>query len=191
MSKQTKKRKSQFVEYTGVLANPIYLAADLSHLVDPSGNLERIERNRGIKELIAKLPALFKWYEIDMGSKDDWKYLALALAKAHVPGMRISKDPKSRRGPKPKWGPGLGDRELLRGVESRLKKGLSLKKAVEQLIKETKSRATVESLSTRFHEARRAEAQRREFEKLSQSDTPTGSLYRALGSYLESIEKRR
>jgi hypothetical protein len=107
------RRKSKLAEYTGVLAEPIYLARALAHLVDPSGKLESIERDRGIKQLIAKLPALFKWYEIDVGSKDEWMLLALALAKAHVPGMRISHDPKPRRGPKVKWGPGVGDSELL------------------------------------------------------------------------------
>jgi hypothetical protein len=185
------KRKSKLAEYTGVLAEPIYLASALAHRVDPSGKLESVERDRGIKQLIAKLPALFKWYEIEVGSKGDWMLLALALAKAHVPGMRISQDPKPRRGPKAKWGPGMGDSELLHEVESRLEQGISQKEAIQKLIKDTNSRDTLENLSTRFREARRAEAQRREFEKLSQSDTPMGSLCRALGSYLESIEKRR
>jgi hypothetical protein len=185
------RRKSKLAEYTGVLAEPIYLARALAHLVDPSGKLESIERDRGIKQIIAKLPALFKWYKIDVGSKGDWMLLALELAKSHVPGMRISRDPKPRRGRAVKWGPGLGDDELLHEVESRLKPGISQKEAIQKLIKETNSRDTVENLSTRFREARRARVKRREFEKLSQSDTPMGSLYRALGSYLESIEKRR
>ena len=48
------KRKSKLAEYTGVLAEPIYLASALAHRVDPSGKLESVERDRGIKQLKAR-----------------------------------------------------------------------------------------------------------------------------------------
>jgi len=185
MPKPTTKQKSKSGGYTGALAEPIYLNGSLARRIDPTGNLESTEKDRGIAQLIAKLPALFRCYEIEMGSENDWMFLALALAKTHVPGMRISLDPKPRRGPRAKWGPDLeDDGELLREVESlQSANGYSIKDACEELRKDKSKKfgqSSLVNLIARHREARRADAQRKHLEKLSNSD----SLYRALGSPL-------
>lgn len=55
------------------------------------------------KEIEAKVRNLFKFYDIDETDVDAGLKLAIALAGAHVPGMKFSfrKPPKKRKGPVP------------------------------------------------------------------------------------------
>lgn len=133
MPKHTTPRKPSSGKYTGTLAEPIYLASGLARHLDPKGVLEKIERERAIRQLIAKFPELFKCYKIDVGSKNSWMRLAVALAREHVAGMRIHPTLKPTRGREAKWVPDQ-EEELLRKVETlRLEKGLTIARAVEEL----------------------------------------------------------
>jgi hypothetical protein len=192
MSKRTTEGKSKSGRYAGPLAEPIYLTTGLAHRVDPTGGLEKAIKEHAKSQLVSNLRELFKWHKVEIGTKDSWMQLALALAQSHVPGMRICSESRPRRGPKPKWGTNL-DGELLREVEARRsQKQLSIKSAVAELIQDKKEifgSFSLINLITRHRDARRAEAQRQSFlEKLSQSDTSSGSLFRALGSPLQNSD---
>ncbi len=59
---------------------------------------------------------LFRWHKVNPNLENRWSALAIALAEAHVPGMRIIHEPMPKRGRKISWKAGLGT-ELLRDVE--------------------------------------------------------------------------
>jgi hypothetical protein len=188
MPKRTTKRKSSSNGYSGRLAEPIYLQTGFALRVDPTGELEKAIKKRALSDLVSNLGELFKWYQVEIGTKDSWMHLALALAQSHVPGLQISGERRPRRGPKSKWGTDL-DAELLREVEiRRSQKGLSITDAVAELIREKKEKFgafTVVNLITRHRDARRAAAQREALEEaLSQSEP----LIRALGSPLGNAD---
>jgi hypothetical protein len=188
MPKRTTKRKSSSNGYSGRLAEPIYLQTGFALRVDPTGELEKAIKKRALSDLVSNLGELFKWYQVEIGTKDSWMHLALALAQSHVPGLQISGERRPRRGPKSKWGTDL-DAELLREVEiRRSQKGLSIRDAVAELIREKKEKFgafTVVNLITRHRDARRAAAQREALEEaLSQSEP----LIRALGSPLGNAD---
>lgn len=63
------------------------------------------EEKRVNDEMLAKLPDLFKAHAVPGG---DWVALALALARAHVPGFKIIR----RAGRPTEWG--LGDKAVFR-----------------------------------------------------------------------------
>lgn len=193
MPKRIAKREPTSDKYSGVLAEPIYLSTRVAELVDPTGVLETKTRERAVAIRLEKIAELAKWYKIDVGSDTFWMRLAFALALSHVPGMKITDEAKPRRGPKAKWNADL-NRELLSEIDSlRSKKRLSIHKAIEELRKtnERFRRIGQENLVVRHREARRADKQRRELDKLLKSDTPRGSLYRALGSPVGSGGNRR
>jgi hypothetical protein len=182
MPKRTTKRKSSSNGYSGRLAEPVYLATGLALRVDPTGELEKAIKKRALYDLLSNLGELFKWYQVEIDTKDSWMHLAIALAQSHVPGLQISGERRPRRGPKFKWGTDL-DAELLREVETRRsQKQLSIRNAVAELIQEKKEKFgafTLVNLIARHRDARRAAAQRRALEEaLSQSEP----LFRALGS---------
>ena len=192
MAKRTTKRITKPGGYAGLLAEPIYLTTGLANRVDPTGGLEKAIKDHANSQLVSNLRELFKWHKVEIGTKNSWMQLALALAQSHVPGMRICSESRPRRGPKPKWGTNL-DGELLREVEARRsQKQLSTKDAVAELIQDKKEifgSFSLVNLITRHRDARRAEAQRQSLlEKLSQSDTSIELLFRALGSPLRNSD---
>lgn len=83
--------------YTGALAEPIKLPAPAGWLLSAEQWTER--RNEVYwASFEKKMPLLFQHFDLLPG---DWKALALALAKAHVPGLQPVTP--EQRGPKRFW----------------------------------------------------------------------------------------
>jgi hypothetical protein len=75
------------VKYAGKLKKPI-ARKRLGWLYDESHYLEDAQRIED--ERLAKLPDLFAAHNVPLG---DWQGLAMALAKAHVPGFKATRPP--------------------------------------------------------------------------------------------------
>jgi hypothetical protein len=112
-----------------------------------------------------KMGRLMHWYKIDPDSEDSWYALAFALAKAHVPGLRVIHAFKPKRGRKQSWKAGLAA-ALLRDVEKLQKQQqrISMSAAIRLLRKDKDKQwrqYTEQNLVTRHREARRAVQQRK------------------------------
>lgn len=84
------------------------------------------EAKRTTDEMLSKLPDLFKAHQVTEG---DWMALALALAKAHVPGFKVVR----RAGPRIKWSVSTKAEFRLDVDTEREKSGLSVEKAIEHV----------------------------------------------------------
>jgi hypothetical protein len=111
------------MKYTGSLSKTI-----VGKRIAPLSGADAftVEYKRQDGEMLAKLPDLFRAHEVTVG---DWLGLALALAKAHVPGFKVVR----RAGPRTKW-------DVITKAEFRLdvdtereKSGLSVVKAIEHV----------------------------------------------------------
>src|SRR5436305_9209727 len=99
-----KKSSTRPYKYTGTLAEPIYAPLIGANVADPSGCLKQFIIESAEVQQVAKLKALCEWHGIPWVSPNKWELLAIALAKAHVPGMLIDQDSKiEHRGRPKKW----------------------------------------------------------------------------------------
>jgi len=125
-------RKRRAPNYTGALAQPIYL----EDYYKPRGLGQAIQEpdiaainKRGLE----KMGLLFNHYKIDPSDEQSWQKLAISLARAHVPGLRFANRPK--RGRKPTWKTGRYD-ELVRAVDDvKSRTGKSTNEAIAELLK--------------------------------------------------------
>jgi hypothetical protein len=147
--------------YSEELATPIY-----EPVPDVDGDLSAIEaeaERRVFEQRVLKMEKLFDWYSIDPDDPDPGMVLAVKLALAHVPGMRVLQEPQKRRGRKRTWKDGL-DRELLRDVDAlRQTEKLNYEGAIEKLRKDKKKRwgsYTQANLIARHRDARTVEQHR-------------------------------
>ena len=132
MSKRPKSRK----RYVGEFLKPIYRSSEAE------------------QQQIDKFINLFAVYDIDLDGEDDpFLLLAIKLANAHVPGLRIV---EHRGGRERKWKGGLW-KDLVRDVAARKAKSkMSTRAAIRALREEDPKWAqfTQENLETRHREAR-------------------------------------
>ena len=141
-------RKRPLPEYTGALAEPIY--------VDTVSG----EPDEWIKaQVFEKMAQLCTHYRIEP-SENCWWQLAVSLACEHVPGLQLSFRPK--RGRHPSWKAGLG-LDLVRAVQRVMSEtGMRTQDAVRKLQKdkpETWGLYTVPNLCARYREAKQHEEQ--------------------------------
>ena len=115
------------MKYTGNLNQPIkpFRPDPLTQGQDTQAEIEA-ELDHLQREIWPKVPDLFKAHGVEV---NDWPGLAIALAKAHVPGFQIQK-----RGRPPEWAPELVamftvmvDTEILR------RPGLTVAQAIEHV----------------------------------------------------------
>jgi hypothetical protein len=156
-----KKPRVSRAKYKGELAEPIY---------EPIGGvnaevMRAAAEARARDSQVKKIEALLAWYEIDPAAPDAWIKLAVTLALAHVPGLKVVHDLKRSRGRKKTWRAGLGI-ELVRDVEAVLKAKpprTTTADAIRFLMKD-KTRIwkdhTEPNLLTRHREARKEEQRR-------------------------------
>jgi hypothetical protein len=139
-------RKRRAPDYTGALAEPIYL--DRDETVD-----------QAMARTVRKIPPLFEHYKVDPHDKNCWRRLAFGLAFAHVPGLQISMRGGGR---KRTWKAGQGD-ELVRAAEDvQSQTGMGTKDALVKLIENKLGMwkdFSVQNLGARYREARRFQAQ--------------------------------
>jgi hypothetical protein len=136
-------RKRPLPEYTGALAEPIY--------VDTVSG----EPDEWIKaQVFEKMALLCTHYRIDP-SENCWWHLAISLACKHVPGLQLLFRPK--RGRRPTWKTGLGF-YLVREVQGVMAQtGMRTQDAIRKLRKDqpgTWGRYTVPNLCARYREAK-------------------------------------
>jgi hypothetical protein len=149
-------RKRRAPNYTGALAQPIYLEDHYKF----TGGLGQATQEPDVaamsKRAVEKFWLLFKHYKIDPNNEQSWQELAENLALAHVPGLQFANRPK--RGRKRKTG--LYD-ELVREIQGvKSKTGMRTQDAIRRLRKDKpekwgRERYSVESLGARYREARR------------------------------------
>ena len=115
MSKRPKSRK----QYVGEFLNPIYRSS------------------KAEQKQIDKFLNLFAVYDIDLDGEDEpFLLLAVALANAHVPGLRIV---EHRGGREQKWKAGLW-KDLVRDVAAKkAKRKITTREAIRALRKNTLS----------------------------------------------------
>jgi hypothetical protein len=107
-------RKRPASEYAGALAKPIYPEDHYKFtggLGQPIWEPDVAEINKRAAE---KMRLLFEHYKIDPSDEQRWQNLAMSLAFAHVPGLQFAK--RRKRGPKPRWQAGPGDK-LVRAID--------------------------------------------------------------------------
>src|SRR5262249_20744727 len=123
-------RKRRAPDYTGALAQPIYLE-DHYKITGPLGQAVREPDFAAIsKRAEEKVRLLFEHYKIDPSDEQSWQKLAKRLALAHVPGLQVANRPK--RGRKSTWKTGLGD-ELVRAVDDvKSRTGKGTKEAIAE-----------------------------------------------------------
>jgi hypothetical protein len=150
-------RKRRAPDYSGALAEPIYLE-DHYKLTGGLGQLIQEPDVAAVRKQAAeKMRLLFKHYKIDPSEEQSWQKLALSLALAHVPGLQFANRPKPGRKPKT----GLYD-ELVRAVDDvKSRTGKGTKEAIAELRKEPKWKTypsgkpiPAQSLGARYREAR-------------------------------------
>jgi hypothetical protein len=150
-------RKRRAPNYTGALAQPIYLEDDYKF----TGGLGQATQEPDVaamrKRAVEKFWLLFKHYKIDPSDEQSWLKLAMSLALDHVPGLQVANRP--RRGRKSKWPTGRGDK-LVRDVDD-VKSGSGSGKSTEDAIAELQEEPggmwepyTVQNLGARYREAR-------------------------------------
>src|SRR5262249_50531412 len=153
-------RKRRAPNYAGALAQPIYWEDHYK----PRGLGQFIQEPDDAairKRLVEKMRLLFEHYKIDPSDEQSWQKLAMSLALAHVPGLRLANRPKPGR--KPTWKTEPGD-EWVRAVDDvKSRTGKSTKKAIAELLEESKWRTytSQRNISTQSLEARYWEARRR------------------------------
>jgi hypothetical protein len=82
-------RKRRAPNYTGALAQPIYLE-DYYKFAGGLGQPIRERDIAAIRERAEeKMRLLFKHYKIDPNDEQSWQKLARSLALAHVPGLQL------------------------------------------------------------------------------------------------------
>jgi hypothetical protein len=142
--------------YSGVL-NTAIIRAPVGLLESNRREQERIER-----ECAKKIALLFEHYKLADAEKPNWMSLAVCLAFDHVPGLAVV-DPPRRRGRKRTWQAGLGD-DLVRDVVAQKRNGsLTTRQAIAILRKHPPwERFTSQSLETRYREAMKRSAERRQ-----------------------------
>jgi hypothetical protein len=93
--------------YSRQLKKPIARASKADLMLrgspDEQERLGHEDDMRILAEQFDKLFPLLDHFGIPQTSPLRWFHLAFQLAKQHVPGMKITKEPKKRRGPKAKW----------------------------------------------------------------------------------------
>jgi hypothetical protein len=152
-------------KYTGPLADPIY---EPIGLLGGLPGVREAAQARAREQQILKFRILFNWHGIDPDAPNAWSALAIALALAHVPGMKVVHELKRARGRKKSWKAGLG-LKLVRDVENlRAKKPMTTLAAIQALKKNIAKGWSTHSeanLITRHREARKAEQRRRALAK--------------------------
>jgi hypothetical protein len=147
--------------YTGELATPIY------EPVAVGGEAEA--KRRAVERQILKIDMLFDWYSIGPDEPDAAALLAVKLAEAHVPGMRVLREAPKLRGRKRTWKDGLW-LELVRDVDALPPdKKLNFEQAIGELRKDKEKpwrTYTKANLITRYREARKLEQRRRRIAEL-------------------------
>ena len=147
-------RKRRAPNYTGALAQPIYLE-DHYKFTGGLGQSIREPDTAAIRKVgLEKMGLLFEHYEIDPNDEQRWQKLAMSLALAHVPGLQFANRPKPGR--KPTWKTGLGD-ELVRAVEDvQSRTGVAgIKHALLKLHEDKLGKwKAFENLDVRYREAR-------------------------------------
>src|SRR5262249_44803461 len=124
----TMARKRRAPNYTGALAQPIYVEDYYKFTGGLGQPIQASDIAAIIKERAQRVQLLFGHYKIDLSDEQRWQRLAMRLALAHVPGLQVANRPK--RGRKPTWKTGLGD-ELVRAVEDVMSRtGKSTKEAI-------------------------------------------------------------
>jgi hypothetical protein len=155
----TMTRKRRAPNYTGALAQPIYVE-DYYTFTGPLGQASwELDIDAIRKRAAEKVRLLYKHYKIDPSAEQSCQELMTRLAFAHVPGLQLTNRPKSGR--KPTWKAGLGD-EWVRAVDDvKSRTGKSTNKAIAELLKEPKwktymSRRNVspQNLEARYWQAR-------------------------------------
>jgi hypothetical protein len=149
-------RKRRAPNYTGALAQPIYLE-DHYKLTGPLGQpIQETDVAAIGKRAVEKMRLLFEHYKIDPSDEQSWQKLAESLAFAHVPGLQFAKRPK--RGRKPTWKTGLGD-EWVRAVDDvKSRTGKRTGDAIAELKKEPGGmweKYDPKSLAARYRESKR------------------------------------
>jgi hypothetical protein len=195
--KKTDQAPEKAQKYGGTLAEAINGSTKWADIADPSGRLKTAMIKQVESERSRKLKDLCDWYKIPWDSENRWELLAVALACAHVPGMRITPRKVERRGRPRKWVPAapgtelpIEARELLRDVEYlRSEKGLTVKDAIEKLSQdETKKwhrfSLTPDVLLARYWDVHAADAKKQNvaafFSQIDPETSPWGGLYKAL-----------
>ena len=143
-------------KYTGALAQPIYLEDHYKFTGGLGQAIREPDVAAIIKERAQRVQLLFGHYKIDLSDEQRYGKLAMRLALAHVPGLQFANRPK--RGRKPTWKTGLGDKFVDAVEDERSRTGKSTKDAIAALQKEPGGmwgRYSVESLGARYREARR------------------------------------
>jgi hypothetical protein len=148
-------RKRRAPNYTGALAQPIYLEEHDKF----TGGLGQATQELDIaairKRAVEKMRLLFEHYKIDPSDEQSWQKLAMSLVLAHVPGLQIVSRPKPGR--KPTFKTGLGD-ELVHAVEDvKSRTGKRTGEAIAELLKEPGGKwktYTAQNLGARYRETR-------------------------------------
>jgi hypothetical protein len=180
-------RKRRGPNYTGALAQPIYLEDHYKFTGALGQPIQEPDVAAIIKEQVKKMRLLFEHYKIDPSDEHSWQDLALSLALAHVCGLQVANRPK--RGPKRKWETGLGDElvpglgdELVRAVEDvKSQTGKSTKDAIAELLKEPKwEKYSPENLEARYWEMKRLVSVQKALQKALRKDWNKGIFFRRL-----------
>jgi hypothetical protein len=167
-------RKRRAPNYTGALAQPIYVEDyyKARGLGQPNREVDVAAIS---KRAVEKIWLLFEHYKIDLSDEHRWQELVMSLAAAHVPGLQFANRPK--RGRKSTFKTGLGD-ELVRAVEDvKSRTGKGTKEAIAELLKEPKWKTySPQNLEARYWETRARQK-------------ALASLQKALASLQEDWEK--
>jgi hypothetical protein len=149
-------RKRRAPNYTGALAQPIYLEDHYKFTGGLGQAIRELDVAAISKRAVEKFWLLFKHYKIDPNNEQSWQELALSLALDHVPGLQVANRPKPGR--KRTWKTGLDDEfgHAVEDVKSRT--GKRTGDAIAELQEEPggmwKS-YTRENLAARYREWRR------------------------------------
>jgi len=145
-------RKRRAPNYTGALAQPIYLEDHYKFTGGLGQPIQEPDVAAIRSERWEKMPMLFEHYKIDPSDEQSWRKLAMSLALAHVPGLQVVNRPKPGR--KSTWKAGLGD-ELVRAIDDvKSRTGMRTKDAIAELGGRWKT-YTRQHLAARYWEALR------------------------------------
>jgi hypothetical protein len=125
MPRKSKETKAQ-AEYTGILAEPMYVKPNL--LPD----VQERERVRAFESFAHKFVALFEHFGIDRTHSGSETELIIALAKKHVPGFQVVDDLPPAAGRPPKWA-GWDGIKLYKLFLKYKQAGYSIEDAAEQI----------------------------------------------------------
>src|SRR5262249_36971977 len=92
-------RKRRAPNYTGALAQPIYLEDHYKFTGGLGQSIQEPDVAKMSKRAVEKMWLLFEHYKIDLSDEQSWQELALSLALAHVPGLQVANRPKRGRKP--------------------------------------------------------------------------------------------